>query len=145
MAASKHLAIRAAAAAALASMTLDGSLHLNRDLSLATGRHKSVHLNFLGTEPVDVVVYTDHPRDWNSEFELIVLARKFGGIEACDVADSIWVDAYSLLMADQSLGGLVEELVPGSVTVTDAEGDTSLCRLTWTFTAKHRTTNNSIS
>lgn len=147
MANSKHVAIRAAAAATLAGMTttVDAGVKQNRDLALATGRHKAIHINLRRTTPTDTVIYTDHPRDWETEIELVFLARKLGEVEAADVADALWVQAYGLLMADQTLGGLVEEIYPGEASWDDAEGDTSLCRLYWSFTAKHRTTNNTIS
>jgi hypothetical protein len=146
MAASKHLQIRAAVAAALVAGGVSGERVLqNRQLMLGTAVDSQVHVSFRRAAPAQEVLYSGHPRDWNTDIELVILARKFGGVDASDIADAMWVQIYGLLMADESLGGLADHMVPGDVDVQDMEGDTSLCRLTWTLTVTHRTDNNSIS
>lgn len=147
MAASAQLQLRAAMAALLLADTplAGGRVHENRELQLATGVDSQVHVNFRGSRPTDMVIYTGHPREWMTEIELVFLARKSGGEEASDVADALWAEAYGRVMADQSLGGLAMDLLPGEVIVDDAEADTSLCRLTWTVTVQHRTSNNSLT
>jgi hypothetical protein len=146
MATSKQLQIRSGVAALVAAAcSVDGGVHQNREYDLATGKTAQAHVNFTRTFPVDQMVYTAHPRDWATEIELKFLTRKNGSVEATDAADALWVAAYGAVMADQSLGGLAWELLPGEATVEDAQGDTSLCRLTWTLTVHHRTTNNTLT
>jgi hypothetical protein len=147
MATSKHIEIRAAVAALFLAGTplAGGNVLQNRDFALAGDVAKQLHVNLAGSTPEDSPVYAGRPRDWSTEIELVVLARADGGSQAHDVADAIWVDAYGRLMANQTLGGLVMGVDPGEMTVDPDEADTSLCRLTWRFTCKHRTTNDSIS
>lgn len=144
MAASKHLQIRAAVAALVASVA-GGRIHQNRDFNLATGIDSQVHVNFRRTDPDRVAMYSGHPVDWATELEIKVLARKVASQEAGDVADEIWVQVFGLVMADQSLGGRAAYLEPGTADVENAEGDTTTARLTWTLTVQHRTDNNSIA
>jgi hypothetical protein len=144
---SQQLQIRGAIAAALVAAAVLSALriHENRAFALATGVDSQLHVNFRRSLPEQPVMFADHPIDWDSDFELTVVARKTASVEASDVADAVWAAAFAALMADQTLGGLVEYLQPGECSVEDAEGDTSLCRLTWTFTARHRTANNTIT
>lgn len=146
--ASKQLQIRAALAALLAAGGGIGcSVFENRDFSLATGVAAQVHVNLRSSEPFDMLVYTDHPRDWRTEMEFVVLTRKSGVTEASDAADALWVAIYQRLMAtaafDEALN--VWELLPGEATVDVDEADTSLARLTWLLTVHHRTTNNTLT
>jgi hypothetical protein len=142
---SKHLALRAAVATALAGVA-GGRVYQNRSFSLATGVESQVHVNFRQADPEkDSMSLAGRPLDWSTEIELVILARKIADQEAADAVDAIWVQAFAAVMADQTLGGLADYLVPGSASVDDGEGDTSTARLTWTLTVTHRTSNNAIS
>lgn len=147
MATSKQLQIRGAIAAVqVAAAVLPAArIHQNRAFALANGVDSQLHVNFRRSLPEKPVMFANHPIDWDSEFELTVLARKTASVEASDVADAVWAAAFAAVMADQTLGGLVDYVEPGEAVVEDAEGDTSLCRLTWTFTVRHRTANNTIT
>lgn len=147
MATSDQVRIRAAVAALLLGGTAmaGGRVRENRDLSMSNDVTSQVHVNFTRSQPVDAVIYTGHPRDWMTDIELVFLARKTGGSEAADVADAMWVEAYSRLMADQTLGGLAGELLPGEAFVDNDQADASLCRLTWSVTVRHRTNNDTLS
>lgn len=147
MANSKHLALRSAIAALMTAGTplAGGNVLENRAFKLATGLASQLHVNFEGSETLALLLGLDAPQDWESTFELRILTRKSGGMEAGDCADAIWTDAYARLMADQTLGGLAWELTPGEMSIDTAEGDTSVSELTWRFTVKHRTTNNTIT
>lgn len=141
MTASMHLQIRDRVAAALTAP--DGGVHTNRNFLLATGIDTQIHVNFRSSDPLgDSEIYTGAPRDWATDLEIVVLTRKTQGVEASDAADAQWVAIYGAVMADQTLGGLAWEVLPGHVELEDAEADTSVCRLTWTLTVHHRTTNN---
>lgn len=142
--ASQQLQLRAAIAAALvaAEVLAENRIHEDRAFQQAIDVDKQLHVTFRESEPAEEVLYEGHPIDWLSVFELTVLTRRAGGVEASDAADSVWAAAFAALMADQSLGGLADYLQPGPVSVEHAEADTSLCRLTWSFTLRHRTANN---
>jgi hypothetical protein len=58
------------------------------------------------------------------------------------VADAVWVDAWAIVMADQSLGGLVQAIDLAPVLRDRDEADTDVHCITWQFTVMHRTTNN---
>lgn len=147
MAVSAQLAICNAVAAlfAVAPALADGQIHNTRDFSLATGVARQINVNFASSDPSDAVIYTGNPRDWTTEIELVIQARKIGSDEAPVVADALWVEAYARVMADQSLGGLVNKLDPGGAQVDPGQADTSLCRLIWRISCEHRTSNDSIS
>jgi hypothetical protein len=144
MANSKHLALCAAVATAIASVA-GGRVRQDRAFKLAGDVSSQVHVNFRRTTPEQVVMYMDHPRDWVTDIDIAVLARKTGGDEAAVVVDAIWVEIYGLVMADASLGGLADYLEPGDVDVSPDEADNSVCRLDWRITVRHRTDNLSIA
>lgn len=142
---SKQLQIRAAVATIMASVA-EGRVYENRDFNLAQGKDSQVHVNFRRSTPdKSSMQYAGHPIDWGTEIEIKVLTRKTDAGEASDLADAIWVDIFGLVMADQTLGGLVAYLDIAEAEIEDAEADTSTCRLTWSFTAQHRTDSNSIA
>lgn len=147
MATSKHLQIRAALAAAIvaAGVLPAARVHENRDFTLATGIDSQLHVNFRQSRPEDVVVFSTQPRDWTSEYEIVILARKAAGVEASSAADALWASVYQAVMADRSIGGRAIDLEPGEASVAEDEGDTSLCRLIWTLAVQHRTENNTIT
>lgn len=145
MAQSKQVQLRAAVAAMLASLTVDGGIHQNRDFTLGSDHTVQVHVNLRNTDPTQPVMYANHPVDWKSELEIVVLARKSGSTEASDVADALWVQIFGLLMADQSIGGRADYIEPGIAEIEDGQADTSLCRLTWSLSVQHRTASNSIA
>lgn len=145
MASSLQLQLRAAIAALLADLDAPGGVHENRDFDMANGVASQVHVNLRRSVPNDQVVYTNHPRIWLTDFELVILARKTGSSEASEVADALWVAAYAALMGDQTLGGRASQILPGEAEYDDGQGDTSVCRLTWTFTVDHRTSNNTLT
>lgn len=147
MAQSKQVALRAAVAALLLAGTplASGNVLQNRNYVLPQGVAAQIHVDATGSEFLELHLGNDSPRDWDTEIELRILARKSASVEASDVADALWVDAYGRVLADPTLGGLVWQLEPGDMTSDPDEADTSVCRLIWRFTVKHRTTNNSIS
>ena len=147
MANSAHLGIRSAVAALLlvGPAVAGGNVLQNRAFGMAQGIDSQVHVNFDQASPDASPIFTGHPRDWVTTIEVAILARKAGGVEAADVADALWVDVYARVMANQSLGGRVQLLTPGDCYVQAAEADTSVCKLTWSFTCVHRTANDSIT
>jgi hypothetical protein len=146
MAQSKHSAIRAAVAALLttAPAVAGGRIYQNREFALATDVASQVHINYDGSDPSEIVI-TGAPVDWDTAIEITAKARTSGGVSAEDAADALWVEIYSRVMANQALGGLVGQLSAGSAFVERDEADTAVCKLTWRFTVKHRTDNNSIA
>lgn len=143
MANSKQLQLRARVATVIAAVA-GGNVQQNREFNLPNNVASQVHVNFRSSQPEAVTMYVDHPVDWSTLIEIVILTRA-GTVEASDAADALWVEIFGLVMADQSLGGLAAYLVPGGAEVDDAEADTSLCRLNWSIAVQHRTSNNSIS
>jgi hypothetical protein len=146
MAQSRQLQLRAAVAALLAGLSVDGGVHQDREFALPTDKVAQLHVNFSLSQPLSPdLVFTSHPRDWRTEIELVILARKSGAVEAADAADALWVDAYAAVMADQTLGGLAWEMLPGEASNAPDQADTSVCRLTWTVIVHHRTSNDTLT
>lgn len=147
MSTSKHLGLRVAIAGLLTAgpALAGGYVFQNRDYTLPTGRDAQVHVNLEKSDPIDIHLGLDAPRDWESTVAIVVLARRSGSVEAADAADAIWTDAYARLAADQTLGGQVWDMLPGEMDTEPDEADTSITRLTWRLTLRHRTTNQTIS
>lgn len=144
MAQSKHMQLRDAVAAAIASVA-GGRVYRNRAFTLAKSASSQVHVNLRDADLEQPTMYAGHPRDWLTDVQVVVLARRDGSAEADDVVDALWVEIYGLVMADASLGGLADDLQPGPMRITEDQADTSVARLEWLVTARHRTGNNSIS
>lgn len=145
MAASRQLQLRTAVADLLVTMNPDGGIHEDREFNLPVDKTAQVHVNFRMSQPLGDMIYTSHPRDWRTEIEMVFLTRKSGAVEAADAADALWVQAYGLVMADQTLGGLAWEMLPGEASNVPDEADTSVCRLTWTLIVHHRTSNDTLT
>lgn len=146
MAISKHMAIRAAVAALFAAgpALAGGRIFQNREYSLAVGVASQIHVNRVEADPNGDIL-TGAPIDWVTQLEVVIKARKAAAVEAEDVADDIWTEAYARLMADQSLGGLAMQLTQGAVSFDQDEADTDVASITWRFSVSHRTANNVIS
>jgi hypothetical protein len=146
MAQSQQAAIRAAVAALMHAGTplCGGRIHENRAFQLPQGAAAQLHVNYRQSDP-ERIAFGGNPIDWTTEIELVIKTRAVGGVTAEDAADAIWVDAFARLMADQSLGGLVSDLQPGTAAAEDDQADTGTCRLTWSFTVQHRTEQNSLA
>lgn len=146
MANSSQRAIRAAVAGLFTAGTAlaGGRVYQNRVFSLAAGVNSQVHVNYVDSVPERAAIF-GAPIEWTTQIEVVIKARRSGGASAEDRADEIWVDAYSRVMAAQSLGGLASGLDPGPASVGDDELDTDTCRLTWALSVRHSTANNSIA
>lgn len=144
MATSVFLALQAAVAALFAGLA-SGNIQQNRDFSLASDVATQIHVNVGETDALQLHMGLDSPLDFDTEIEVTFLARKSGATEATAVADALFVDAYGLVMADQTIGARVWELQPGAAVYANDEAEVSLARLTWTFRVKHRATSNTIS
>lgn len=148
MAASKHLAIRAAVAAlfAAAPALAGGHIFQNREYTLPIGVDSQIHVNRVESDP-DNALMASGRLDWLTTIEVVIKTRQAAtsATEAETVADAIWTDAYARLMADQSLGGLVMQLTQGLVVFEQDTVDTDVAVITWRFTVLHRTDNNVIS
>lgn len=153
MANSLQLALRDAVAALLLAdpPLAAGEVHTNREAPLPVGGAPSmINVRFVRSAPVEVdaqamLLSSTSIRDWLTELQIVIQARKVDDDEAATVADALWVAAHDRVMAAQSLGGLAIGLFPGEHSVEDELADTTLCRATWSFQVLHRSTGNSIA
>jgi hypothetical protein len=112
-----------------------------RDIMLDTSTAKQVNL-FLGDSTPNNDILTGAPVDWITQINMQIKARRTASDSAEAVADAVWVDAWAIVMADQSLGGLVQAIDLAPVLRDRDEADTDVHCITWQFTVMHRTTNN---
>jgi hypothetical protein len=142
----QHQAIVEAVAALLttAPSLAGGYVFEGRDLALGSDVPSQIHV-FLNDSNPDGEILTGAPMDWSSEISIVIRARKAGSDSAEKVADALLFDAWSRVMADQSLSGLVMQLTAGPVTRDRDPADPDVAAFTWTFTVAHRTTNNSLA
>ena len=73
---------------------------------------------------------------WTLQFRVMVLAR---GQVPDQVADPVINSMYSLLMADRSLGGLAQDLVPLNIAFNMQDGDKPILMADCVFQATYRT------
>ncbi len=74
--------------------------------------------------------------DWTLQFRIAIVTR---GAVPDTLADPILTSAYSLLMADRTLGGRVFDILPHSINFRVLEGDQPVGITDCIFTVKHRT------
>lgn len=143
---SRHFALRSAIAQLMRqSQPVAAAVFENRDFTMDASVASQVHVNFADSDPDVSELYTGKPVDWTTSFEVVIKARKAASDEADKVADAIWCDVYSRLFAEPSIGGLVSLLTAGRAVLDTDEADASVARITWTFTAVHRTDANVIT
>jgi hypothetical protein len=143
MSTSQQFAIRAAIAALMAAGTpVAPSIQQNREFALAEGLDSQVHVNVVHSDPIVDELFAGAPIDWDTDYEIKVRTRKAAGTEADARADSIFADAYSRVMGNQSFGGLAMYVTPGAIDVQTDEADTSVAEISARFTVRHRTANN---
>lgn len=148
MSASQHQAIAVAVAALLlvAPALSEGRVLEGRDFSLPVGVLSQIQV-FLGDSVPESTLLTGAPVDWTTDVNVVIKARRslVAALSAEAVADALWFDAWARVMAAQSLGGLVQSLVPSTVSRDRDEADTDVHVLTWLFQVTHRTTSNSLA
>jgi hypothetical protein len=140
MSQSKHQGIVTALATMLAALSGVAVIE-GRDIPLDTSTAKQVNL-FLDDSTPSTGMLTGAPVDWITQLNVQIKARRTASSSAEAVADAVWVDAWQIVMADQSLGGLVQGLDLAPVLRERDEADTDVHCITWQFTVMHRTANN---
>lgn len=142
-----HLGIRDAVAALyLAAPALAGGrVYENREYALAIGVVSLIHVHRVRSVPEQLLLGVDAPIDWVTDIRTRIAARKDDVTTAEAVADALAVAVYGRVMADQSLGGLVYELIPGPFEWDQDEADGTVVIVTWDIQVRHRTNNEVIS
>lgn len=139
----KHLAVRDALAAAYqAAPALSTRILENRQLTLPEGVPSQIQVYRVDSNPDLQLIHSTAPIDWATTLRTVIKARKSGGSSAEAVGDDLMAQCFARVMADQSLGGTVEELTTGAFTWDQDEADTTVAVVTWDVTVIHRTANN---
>jgi hypothetical protein len=138
MAASKHLGLRDAVAALFSGLA-GGRVHENRNYPLDAAVASQIHVYRMRSPAQRTNLSQLAPVDWETEIRVLIKARS----EA--VADDLSCSCFALLMADQSLGGLCDEMEPLEMAWDQDEADTGVVVVSMDFRLKHRTQNNVIT
>jgi hypothetical protein len=146
MAITKHLTIRDTVAALYdaAPALAGGRIYENRNLPLPDGAESQIQVYRIESEPDRPLLGSHAPVHWSTEIEIVVKARK-GAATAEVVADEIMADCYARVMADQTLGGQIAVVEPGSITWDQDEAATTVAVARWRFRVWHTTENNVIT
>jgi hypothetical protein len=147
MAASKHLGFRDAIAALYAAGTplAGGRIDENRDFALPVGEASRIGVYRLQSVPERTLIGAAAPIDWVTDIRTVIKARKDVATSAETVADAIACDVYARVMADQTLGGLCDQIEPGIFAWDQDDADTNVVTVTWDCQVRHRTLNNTVS
>jgi hypothetical protein len=145
--ASLHLGIRDAVAALYQAGTAlaDGRIFENREFALATGVPSHLQVFRVDSDPQRVLLGGTAPIDWITTVRTVIKARADAGVSAEVAADAIAVQAYARVMADQTLGGLAEQLEPGKFEWDQDEADTDVSKVTWDVHVRHSSFADTIS
>lgn len=145
MAASKHLGIRDAVAAAYAGLLDPARILANRDHGMPEGVAAQIHVHRTQSVPESAPVMTGAPLDWVTDIRTLVKARKDGATSAEDVADDLAGQCFARVMADQTLGGLCFQIESGPFVWDQDEQDTAVAVATWDIRVWHRTNGNTVT
>lgn len=142
----QHQAIVEAVAALLtaAPALAGGRVFEGRELALPSDIASQIHV-FLNDSDSNGDVLTGAPIDWQSPISIVIRARKSATASAEKVADAIWFDVWSRVMAAQSLGGLAMQLRADNVQRDRDQADPDVAAFTWNFTVTHRTSQNTLA
>lgn len=147
MANSQHQSIVEAVQALLtaAPALASGRVFEGRDMPLGSDVVSQIHVFANDSEP-NADILTGAPVDWLSQIAIVIRARRdtTTGYSAEKVADALFVDVWSRVMAAQSLGGLAMQLQVGPVQRDRDQADPDVAAFTWLFHIVHRTTQTSI-
>lgn len=141
-----HLGIRDAVAALYQAPTAlaGGRIYANRDYALAVDVATQINVHRVQSVPERTLLGVAAPIDWTTEIRTAITARKSGATSAEAAADAIAVACYARVMADQTLGGLCDQLDPGPFSWEQDEADSTVVVITWDIRVLHRTSNNVI-
>lgn len=142
MATSAQLAVRDAVATLYAGLA---TVHENRDLALPTGVASHIQLYVVDSNPERNFVSSVAPVDWTTKLRTVIKARLADRVTAERAADALLTQCYANVMADQSLGGLVQQLDLGSIEWDQDEADATVVMVTWEITVIHRTQVNTLT
>lgn len=148
MATTKHLAIRDAVAALYAAATAlaGGRIYENRDYPLQQDVASHIQVYRVESVPERNLLAPTAPIDWTTRIRTVIKTRKSGATSAETAADTLAEACYARVMADQTLGNnLVQLLDPGPFVWEQDEADTSVVMVSWDITVLHRTEANSIA
>ncbi len=138
--ASKRETILARVVTALAGTTgVSTRIYRSRVVPLARGEAPAIVV-----EPVSDVAQQDTlgTLQWTLTFRVAVIVR---GDVPDQLADTAIMDVHSKLMADDTLDGLVIQLLPSTVSFEAIEADQPAGVVSAEFTAQYRTALNSLS
>lgn len=142
---SSHLAIREAVAAALQrTPAICDRIDEQRDLTLPAGVAASVSV-FRDTSRAAPGAILGAPVDWTTRIRVLVKARTTAAGPAEANADALALTAYARVMADPSLGGVADDLVPEDLTWDQDDADSGVALALLNFRITHRTSGGSIA
>lgn len=138
--ASKRETILARVVAALAGTTgVSTRIYRSRVEPLARGEAPAIVVEPVSDQAVQDTVGT---LQWTLTFRVSVIVR---GAVTDQLADPAMLDVHSKLMADDTLDGLVIQLLPSTVSFESIEADQPAGVVSAEFTAQYRTALNSLS
>lgn len=147
MAASKHLGLRDAVHALYAAATAlaSGRILENRDVPLPADVASQIQVYRIQSQPERNLIGVTAPIDWVTIIRTVIKARKSGGSSAEAIADDIACSCFARLMADQTLGGLADELRPGPFVWDQDEAESNVVQAVFDVEVVHRTEFNAIT
>lgn len=141
---SKHQEIRDAMLARFAGMVPVDQIKPGRAWPVPDGIDKFIK-GYLDTAQPERAEFSGQQDDWATRIRWEFHARGNDTDTAEDIADSMGVEAYGLVLSEPSLGGLCIDCAPVGIAWSTDEADTSLAVVQIVFEAKHRTVFNSIA
>lgn len=121
----------------------DGGVTRARRRPLDEGKRQAINLYFGGSLP-DRGTIRGAPIDWSTLVRMECLSRALPEQTADQAALELHAKAWERLMANQSLGGLAMDMVPGPIDTDEDERDTAIGCAIGTVQVTHRTAANTL-
>ena len=145
---SAQLAIRDAIVASLlaAPAIAGGRVLANRHRPVPADVPTQIFVYLEQSQATPSALHGDTRVDWQTQIRIECLARKVTGTDADDAADALAASVYARLMGNANLSGLLlDPLEQTALGWADDEADGQLSGVQLLITARHRTSNNTLT
>lgn len=132
------VAARLLAAPAIATQVLRG-----RRRPMSEGTAQAIYVYFAGSVPERGAIH-GAPVDWTTNVRIESTSRAVGTQTAEQAALALNAKAWARLLADQTLGGVAQDIAPGPIDIDEDELDTSLAVVINTLQVVHRTAEHTL-
>lgn len=120
-----------------------GNIYRGRRRAISKNVELGIAVRFGASDPSRGAI-KGAPIDWTTTVLVECYARTTGTESADEAALALHADAYARLNTDPSLGGVVDDLLPPSLDVSEEDRDEQLGCVIAGYQLRHRTAENTL-